>query len=131
MAVSEKERDDLIAAALAARDQAYVPHSNFRVGCAVLFADGAVVQGCNIENASFGATICAERTAISSAIAQGHDDIRAIAVTNDTDTRITPCGICRQFIYEFSSEIEVFCCDRQGNWDRHTITELLPHAFTL
>ncbi|GLQ35488.1 cytidine deaminase [Amylibacter marinus] len=121
----------LIESATNAMDNAYAPYSKFRVGAAVLLSDGGIIQGCNVENASFGATICAERTAITTAIADGRRDIRAICVTNTTDTKITPCGICRQFIYEFDPNIPVFCCDNSGGYREYLISDLLPDAFTL
>ena len=126
----------LLTAAKDAMNLAYVPHSQFRVGAAILYSDDSIVTGCNIENASFGATICAERTAISSAISQGKTQgnscsIVAVCVTNTTDTKITPCGICRQVLYEFGTDFPVICSNVDGAFDVHTIRELLPHAFTL
>lgn len=114
-----------------AMKKAYAPYSKFHVGAAILLADGEVITGCNVENASFGATVCAERTALTSAIAQGRKDITAICVTNTTNTKITPCGICRQFIYEFDRTVPVICCDNQGNYMIRSIADLLPDAFTL
>ena len=93
--------------------------------------DGSIIQGTNIENASFGATICAERSAISSAMSMGKRGIKAVAVTNTTDTKITPCGICRQVIHEYGSDIPVICTNKDGDYMVHTIGDLLPHAFSL
>ncbi|GHA44831.1 cytidine deaminase [Amylibacter ulvae] len=121
----------LIAAATDVMKNAHVPYSNFRVGAAMLMENGDVITGCNIENASFGGTICAERSAIAAAVSSGRRDIRAICVTNTTDTRITPCGICRQVIYEFGQEIPVICTNNQGDYDIFTIDALLPNAFVL
>lgn len=121
----------LIAAATKAKENTYVPYSKFRVGAALLMGDGSIVTGCNIENASFGATICAERTAISAAMANGKREIKAVCVTNDTETKITPCGICRQVIFEFARDVPVICCNADGEHMVLGIDELLPHAFEL
>ncbi|MEM7241022.1 MAG: cytidine deaminase [Pseudomonadota bacterium] len=129
--MTNEEIDALIKAAQGAMKNAYVPYSNFPVGAAFLMEDGEVVTGCNIENASFGATICAERTAIAKAMSDGVRKIKAIAVTNTTDTKITPCGICRQVIYEFARDVPVYCCDKDGAYKMLTSAELLPDAFTL
>lgn len=131
MTLTEPMIQTLIAEARAAMDQARATYSDFRVGAALLMADGSIVRGANIENASFGATICAERSAIASAFSQGLDGLRAVCVTNTTDTRITPCGICRQVIHEYGSDIPVICTNRQGDYRVHTIGDLLPHAFSL
>ena len=88
--------------ALEAREKAYCPYSNFKVGAAVLFEDGKIYTGCNIENASFGATNCAERTAIFKGVSEGNREIKAVAVVGDTNTYTYPCGICRQVIAEFA-----------------------------
>lgn len=114
-----------------AMGNAYAPYSKFTVGAALLMKDGQIITGCNIENASFGVTACAERSAISVAISQGVAEIAAVCVTNATDTKITPCGICRQAIYEFGHDIPVICTNQSGEYDIHSIAELLPHAFTL
>jgi len=129
--MTNDEIKSLINAAQKAMKTAYVPYSNFPVGAAFLMEDGEVVTGCNIENASFGATICAERTAIAKAMSDGVRKIKAIAVSNTTDTKITPCGICRQVIYEFAREVPVYCSDKDGAYKMLTASELLPDAFTL
>ena len=121
----------LFGAAKTAMANAYAPYSKFTVGAALLMKDGQIVTGCNIENASFGVTACAERSAISAAISNGVSDIQAVCVTNATDTKITPCGICRQAIYEFGRDIPVICTNQSGDYDIFSIAELLPHAFTL
>ena len=133
--MKHKLSDDVIAslidAATKAKENTYVPYSNFRVGCALLMGDGSIVTGGNVENASFGATICAERTAISAAMADGKREIKAVCVTNDTETKITPCGICRQVIFEFARDVPVICCNKAGEHMVLGIDELLPHAFEL
>ena len=123
----------LKAAALDAQARAYVPYSEYRVGAALLTADGTVVTGCNVENASFGATCCAERTAVFSAVAAGHRDFRAIAVATHGADAGTPCGICRQVLAEFSPDgaLEVVCFTPEGVEARYMLAELLPHAFKL
>ncbi|MEM7440687.1 MAG: cytidine deaminase [Pseudomonadota bacterium] len=131
MTLSDATIQTLIAEATAAKDLATAKYSDFRVGAALLMEDGSIVRGANHENASFGATICAERSAIASALSQGITGLKAVCVTNDTDTMITPCGICRQVIYEYGSDIPVICTNRSGDHMIHTIADLLPHAFTL
>ncbi len=111
---------------------AYAPYSQFKVGAALLTSKGEVFPGCNVENASYGMTNCAERTAIFSAIAQSGPDlnIRAIAVVNDQGVPCSPCGACRQVIYEFGPEATVFFQSAKG-WKENLITELLPEGFRL
>jgi cytidine deaminase len=125
-------RDRLVDAAHDAAKQAYAPYSNFRVGAAILTTRGDIVPGCNVENASYGMTNCAERTAIFSAIAQfGQEiEIRAIAVVNAGDAPCSPCGACRQVIYEFGPEATVFFLSTSG-WKELAITDLLPYGFRL
>lgn len=120
------------AAALVARGRAYAPYSDYRVGAALLTSGGAVVTGCNVENATYGAACCAERTAVFLAVAQGHTSFRAIAVATGGAEAGTPCGICRQVMAEFSDgALEVLCFTEEGAEARYTLTELLPHAFRL
>ncbi len=122
----------LKAAALAARGRSYAPYSDYRVGAALLTSGGAVVTGCNVENATYGAACCAERTAVFSAVAQGHASFRAIAVATGGAEAGTPCGICRQVLAEFSDgALEVLCFTDEGAEARYTLAELLPHAFRL
>ncbi|MCM8710415.1 cytidine deaminase [Clostridium sp. SYSU_GA19001] len=125
------EYKDLILRALKAKEKAYVPYSNFRVGAAVLTEDGSVYEGCNIENASYGATNCAERTAIFKAISEGHCEIKALAVVGDTSTYIYPCGICRQVIAEFAkSDTPVILAKNEEEYIVRTLVQILPDAFT-
>ena len=131
MTLTDELIQTLVTEAQAAMQEAHAGYSNFTVGAALLMEDGSIVRGANIENASFGATICAERSAIASALSQGKRGIRAVAVTNATDTKITPCGICRQVIYEYGTDIPIICTNHAGEHMIHTIAELLPHAFTL
>jgi cytidine deaminase len=111
---------------------AYAPYSKFRVGAAILTASGEIFVGCNVENASYGMTNCAERTAIFAAVAQlgPKIKIRAVAVTNDHGVPCSPCGACRQVIYEFGPDATVFFRGKNGPKQAH-ITDLLPEGFRL
>ena len=120
--------------AKAAAQNAYAPYSNFRVGAAVLLEDGSIVTGCNVENASYRLTTCAEQTAITSAVALHGPAlrIRAIAIANLNNAASQPCGACRQTILEFSTPSTlIFFLKPDGNFDRATIADLLPVAFVL
>jgi cytidine deaminase len=125
-------RERLLRAARMAMKNSYAPYSKFHVGAAVLTARGDVFVGCNVENASYGMTNCAERTAIFAAVAAKGPklDIRAVAVTNDHDVPCSPCGACRQVIYEFGPDAVVFFQGKKG-WTQSHITELLPEGFRL
>lgn len=113
------------------REQAYVPYSNFKVGAAVLTEDGTIYGGCNIENASYGATNCAERTAIFKAVSEGHKVIKAIAIVGDTSAYTYPCGICRQVMAEFADgDIPVILLKNEEDYIVKTLEEVLPGAFT-
>jgi cytidine deaminase len=122
--------DALIAAAQKAQERAYCPYSKFHVGAALETEDGTVFGGCNVENASFGGTICAERTALVTAVAAGHRKFRRIAVTSDADEPVAPCGFCRQLLAEFGLELEVISVGTKGGRRTWRLTELLPSAFT-
>jgi len=127
-----KQRTLLLQAARKVMKHAHAPYSHFRVGAALITAQGKVFAGCNVENASYGMTNCAERTAIFSAIAQSGPrlDIRALAVVNDQGVPCSPCGACRQVIYEFGPEAMVYFQGSKG-WKESHITELLPEGFRL
>ncbi|HUF82219.1 MAG TPA: cytidine deaminase [Burkholderiales bacterium] len=129
--MSEIDWPALKAAALDVQTRAYVPYSNYRVGAALLTAGGEIVAGCNVENATFGATCCAERTAVFAAVAAGHQEFRAVAVVTNGTAPGTPCGICRQVLAEFGSDMEVLCFTPEGVEARYLLSELLPHAFRL
>lgn len=118
----------LVAEATVARETAYVPYSHFKVGAAVLAADGRVFRGCNIENASYGLTICAERTAIFKAVSEGVTDIAAIAVVADTPDVASPCGACRQVMAEFRPAA-VILANTAGKIAVTCVPALLPGAF--
>jgi cytidine deaminase len=127
----ETRRQQLIDAARRAREAAYAPYSNFKVGAAVLTAAGEIFSGCNIENASFGATICAERVAIFTAVAGGCRDLTALAVIADTPKPVAPCGLCRQVLAEFSPDCRIIMANLSGQWRMVNLKELLPLAFRL
>jgi len=123
--------EQLFEAAKKVRERAHVPYSRFPVGAAVLYADGQVVSGCNVENSSYGLTVCAERSALAAGVAQGRDKPVAIAIVVDTPTPCPPCGMCRQVMLEFApKELPVRSRNLKGDEARYTLGELLPHAFT-
>ena len=120
---------ELFDRACLALERAYVPYSNFRVGACLLSDDGRIFDGCNIENASYGATICAERCAICNAVNSGATRFVAIAVVG-VDEPAWPCGICRQVLHEFSDNLRVICGSaNQGTFTIEPLTALMPHAF--
>ena len=119
---------DLIAAAIAASEHAYIPYSNYAVGAALMTVDGTLYTGCNIENAGFTPTICAERTALFKAVSEGQRDFAVVAVV--TRDGGSPCGVCRQAMFEFSPAMRVILADLNGNVKlTTTLAELLPHGF--
>ncbi|ACD24111.1 cytidine deaminase [Clostridium cagae] len=125
------ENKELIKIALKYREKAYSPYSNFKVGAAVLFDSGKVYGGCNIENASFGATNCAERTAIFTGVAEGETKINAIAIVGSLEENTYPCGICRQVISEFGGpEVKVILAKSEEDYIETDMAEILPGTFT-
>jgi len=129
--VEYKDYDKLIELAKEAREKAYVPYSHFKVGACVLTDDGKTYQGCNIENASYGLTNCAERTALFSAYANGDRKLKAIAVVADTEGPVSPCGACRQVMLELGGEdMIVILSNMKGDYAVVTVKDLLPGAFT-
>src|SRR5690625_3970221 len=124
-------KEKLIEKSLTARENAYVPYSNFPVGAALLGEDGEIYLGCNIENSSYGLSNCAERTAIFKAVSNGVKNFKAIAITGDTDGPISPCGACRQVIAEFcKSDMPVYLTNIKGDLQETTVGKLLPGAFS-
>jgi cytidine deaminase len=121
----------LVDTSKAAMESAYAPYSNFKVGAAVLGASGRIYSGCNVENASYGLSICAERVAIFKAVSEGEREIRAIAIANSSGKPAFPCGACRQVMAEFAGdEMEILLVSDEGV-EKHTLAELFPNAFRL
>ena len=115
--------------AISMLDRAYIPYSHFPVGAALECEDGAVFTGCNIENSSYGLTICAERTAAVKAVSEGHTRFKRIVIAGRSDDYCYPCGACRQFLYEFGHDMEVICLNKNGEARSMNIKELLPCGF--
>jgi cytidine deaminase len=127
--LSEKNPGSLIEAASQARLQSVAPFSNFKVGAAVRTAGGKVYTGCNIESASYGLTVCAERVAIWKALSEGERQFTDLAVVADTDTLTPPCGTCRQIIWEFAKEANIVFANLKGDNETFHVADLLPRAF--
>jgi cytidine deaminase len=127
--VSDPQYDtaELLKAAELARKQAYAPYSRFAVGAALLAVDGTIYTGCNVENASYGLGICAERNALAHAVSCGATHFTAVAVV--TDNGVTPCGACRQVLAEFAPQMTVIVADTNGNRQVYSLSDLLPAAF--
>ncbi|MCG7345101.1 cytidine deaminase [Sporosarcina sp. ACRSL] len=124
-------KEKLMEEAIIAREKAYVPYSKFKVGAALLTADGQVIHGCNIENSGYSMTNCAERTAFFKAVSEGIMSFKALAVTGDTEGPISPCGACRQVMAEFcDSDMPVYLTNLNGKVLETTVGELLPGAFS-
>jgi cytidine deaminase len=121
--------DALIAAALAARENAFAPYSKFRVGAAIEDSDGRIHTGCNVENSTYGLTVCAERVAVFKAISEGVRKFRRIAVAADTDRLTPPCGACRQILWEFCGDIEIVLVNVRGQTETHRLKDLFPKPF--
>lgn len=124
-------KQELTAIAKEASEKAYAPYSHFRVGAALECEDGTVFTGCNVENAAYGLSICAERTAMTKAVSEGHRDFFRIGIyCADTEDFGMPCGQCRQFMAEFNLDMEVIVARLDGELLTRTVRELLPYAFT-
>ena len=121
--------DALVAAARRAREHARADYSGFRVGAALECADGTVVTGCNIENATYGLTVCAERVALFKALSEGHSAFVRIAVVADTEAPTPPCGPCRQLLWEFAGDVEVVLANLEREAGRHQLAALFPLPF--
>ena len=121
--------ESLIDIAKEVRERAYAPYSNFKVGAAVETEDGDVYTGCNVESASYGLTVCAERVAIWKGISRGEKKFNRIAVVVDTEDLTPPCGVCRQIIWEFCGDVPVILANLQGKKETLMMGELLPRAF--
>ncbi len=121
--------DPLIAAATKARANAFAPFSRFQVGAALQAPEGTILSGCNVESASYGLTICAERAAIFRGVCDGFRCFTRVAIVTDTVTPTPPCGACRQLLWEFAPEAEVLLANLQGDVVKYTVRELIPCAF--
>ncbi|MBO7434881.1 cytidine deaminase [bacterium] len=128
-----KTAQELVNQAIEAREKAYAPYSKFKVGAAILTKNGTVFLGCNIENASYGATICAERSAVCNMIANGGADPTAIAICYNEEEFAVPCGICRQVLSEFSpkGDLVILMAKTDGTYQETTLSALLPASFNL
>lgn len=128
--LTDSERDILIDLSNSAKEKAYARYSNFRVGCALLTKCGKTITGCNVENVSYGLTICAERTAYTKAVSEGYLQFKAVAVSTDVDGTFTwPCGACRQFMSEFG-DVEVISVNKDKKHEMSTLGKLLPNSFS-
>jgi cytidine deaminase len=121
--------DALVAAALQARENAFAPYSKFKVGAALEDADGRIHTGCNIENATYGLTLCAERVAVFKAVSEGVRRFRRLAVAADTETLTPPCGACRQILWEFCGDIEIVLANPRGRTETCRLRDLFPRPF--
>ena len=121
---------DLVAAAREMLCRAYAPYSGFSVGAALLAADGRIFTGCNIENASFSVSVCAERSALCAAVSAGAREFLSLAVISSSEDICYPCGVCRQAILEFSPSLRVICSGGDGIFESYRLSELLPHSFS-
>lgn len=127
--ISADTWQELLDAAHTARLHAYAPYSDFLVGAALLTEDGEIVAGCNVENATYGATVCAERTAVGTAVAAGKRRFKALCVLTQADSPVAPCGICRQVLAEFCEDLPVLMATTAGQHQYVDINELLPFRF--
>lgn len=130
--MTDQQKKDLVNKAIKAAERAYAPYSKFRVGAAALDEKEAVYTGCNVENASYGLTVCAERIALFKAVSEGAAPIQGLAVvTLDAPGTCSPCGACRQVIHELAKDAVVLLADRDGSYEEMTPDELLPKAFVI
>lgn len=127
--MTDKERTDLIAAASKAREHAHTPYSHFRVGAALRANSGRIFTGCNIENSTFGLTLCAERVAVFKALSEGERGFASVAVVADAERLTPPCGACRQILWEFCRDAEVVLANLSGQILVRRMSDLLPDAF--
>jgi cytidine deaminase len=127
MTASTSQWADLVRQAIIARESAYAPYSNYKVGAALLTAAGHIYAGCNIENAAYGPTVCAERVAVFKAVSEGQREFAAIAVA--TVNGVAPCGVCRQVLREFAPHLTIIVADLNGNYRVLSLADLLPDSF--
>lgn len=129
LSLMKNTKDELVKAATEVRERAYAPYSNFKVGAAVRTKDGKIYTGCNVESASYGLTVCAERVAIWKAVSEGEKEFEQVAVVADTEELTPPCGVCRQIIWEFGGDIPITFANLKGRMETVKMSELLPRAF--
>ena len=129
-AAAHPRLEELAARARDAMSRAYAPYSNFRVGAALLTADGTVVTGCNVENAAYPSGICAERGAVAGAVAQGHRAFALLVLATDADVPTPPCGMCRQVLVEFAPALPIVSVAADGRAHHWSMADLLPRPFT-
>lgn len=122
-------KEELCRAAQAMLERSYAPYSHFRVGAALECRDSTVFTGCNVENAAYSPSLCAERVAVGKAVSEGHRDFVRIAIAADTDRFTSPCGVCRQVLWEFAPDLEVLLTNRRGEIQELTLRQLLPYSF--
>lgn len=125
------ELKELLEMARQAQAQAYAPYSRFRVGCVLIGESGALYKGCNVENGAYGSTICAERTAVLSAVVSGERSFSRILLVTDSPKPEAPCGACRQVLHEFAPNLEIISVGTDGSEQRWNLKDLLPHGFDL
>ncbi len=123
--------EDLIGKAEEARENAYAPYSKFKVGAALETQDGEIFTGANMENSSYGCSICAERAAVVKAVNNGKKNFKRIAVVSSSDDETFPCGICRQVLSEFSRDMKIILKNKEGKITEYVLSELIPHSFSL
>jgi len=124
-----KPPEDLLSAAIYARQKAYAPYSGFKVGAALRGSAGEIFSGCNVENASYGLTLCAERTTVCTAVAAGVQTFTQMVIVADSETPCPPCGACRQFLFEFAPNLELWVANLSGETKFYRLSDLLPEAF--
>jgi cytidine deaminase len=127
--MNEDVQPDVVQAARTARQRAVAPFSDFKVGAALETTEGRIITGCNVENSTYGLTMCAERLAMFKAVSEGHRSFKRLAVVADTTQPTTPCGACRQILWELGGDLEVILADLHGVKSRHQLKDLLPHPF--
>lgn len=125
------DNKELAGLAIKAKENAYAPYSNFKVGASLVCVDGRIFTGCNIENASYGLTVCAEQVAVGKAISEGCQEFKALVIVSDGEDFCTPCGRCRQFLYEFNPDLLVVSVNSKGEEKSRVLRDLLPEAFGL
>src|SRR5438067_9523048 len=123
------DSENLVQRATEAREHAYAPYSSFKVGAALLASNGRVFTGCNVENATYGLTVCAERVALWKAVSEGEREFVAVAVVSESEHPAFPCGACRQLLWEFCGDIEVIIANLRGVRESHRLSQLFPHPF--